>query len=262
MNKSVNDQQGTAVLSVGLAPGLTNLLALKAVQSMDEVQRIDIGIMLGLGDAHGKAAIEWTVDSLSRSFHITESGSARRVSSFTEGLKTDFGADLKVRTAYRFPFSDQETLPHTLGVPSVSTRLCFDSRIVTSTIALFKGLGFDRLLRLKPMRSLAIQLLGKLRVGSARYAVKITGYGVKSGVETLIEYGLQGTEEAEITAQTAIAVAMAVYSSNLSKGVYHIEQLFELDLYETKLELRLKEDENKLSIAAISNIESWTRMNM
>lgn len=262
LNKSVNDQQGTAVLSVGLAPGLTNLLALKAVQSMDEVQRIDIGIMLGLGDAHGKAAIQWTVDSLSRSFHITESGSARRVSSFTEGLKTDFGADLKARTAYRFPFSDQETLPHTLGVPSVSTRLCFDSRIVTSTIALFKGLGFDRLLRLKPMRSLAIQLLGKLRVGSARYAVKITGYGVKSGVETLIEYGLQGTEEAEITAQTAIAVAMAVYSSNLPKGVYHIEQLFELDLYESKLELRLKEDENKLSIAAISNIESWTRMNM
>jgi saccharopine dehydrogenase (NAD+, L-lysine-forming) len=261
LNKSMNDLKGTAVLSVGLAPGLTNLLALKAVLSMDEVLRIDVGIMLGLRDAHGKAAIEWTVDSLTRSFYITESDCTRRVSSFTEGIKTDFGADLGVRTAYRFPFSDQETLPHTLGVPTVSTRLCFDSRIVTSTIALIKGIGIDRLLRLKTMRRLAIQVLGGLRIGSARYAVKVTGYGSKVGVAAKMEYGLQGTEEAEITAQTAIAVAKAVYSANLPKGIYHIEQLFELDVYETQLMLRLKEDESKHSYSTISNIECWTRTN-
>lgn len=38
----------TTVLSVGLAPGLTNLLALLAKQLMDQTNAIDIFIMLGM----------------------------------------------------------------------------------------------------------------------------------------------------------------------------------------------------------------------
>lgn len=143
----------TAVLSVGLAPGLTNLLALKAFQSMEEISRIEIAIMLGLGDAHGKAAIEWTVQSLAGSFAITENGSTRRVSSFTEGIYTDFGFALGERKTYRFPFSDQQTLVRTLKVPTISTRLCFDSRMVTGVMALLKAAGFGRLLGVKRIKN-------------------------------------------------------------------------------------------------------------
>lgn len=47
------------MLSIGLAPGLTNLLAAHAHRLLDEVTELDIFIMLGLGDRHGKAAMEW-----------------------------------------------------------------------------------------------------------------------------------------------------------------------------------------------------------
>ena len=250
---------GTAVLSVGLAPGLTNLLALKASQSLDEASRIDIAVMLGLGDAHGKAAIEWTVDSLAATYSITETGNARRVSSFTEGMKTDFGAELGKRTAYRFPFSDQMTLPRTLGIPTVSTRLCFDSRTVTGFMALLKGIGFDRLLGAERIRKLAIDACGKLRVGSARYAVKIAGYGKKAGADAVVEFGIQGVKEAEVTAKTAIAVVERMYGSKLPRGVYHIEQLFELELYKEQIALRLKIDDSASPRSIIGDIQSWSR---
>jgi saccharopine dehydrogenase-like NADP-dependent oxidoreductase len=260
MNGSTEGISGTAVLSVGLAPGLTNLLALKAAQSLEGASRIDIAIMLGLGDEHGKAAIEWTVDSLAASYSITEAGRKRRVKSFTEGLKTDFGTDLGKRAAYRFPFSDQQTLSRTLGVPSVSTRLCFDSRLVTRSMALLKGIGFDRLLSAKPVRQLAIQSFGKLRYGSASYAIKVAGYGNLAGAAAVAEFGLQGVKEAEITAMTAIAVVKGVYGNRLPRGVYHIEQLFELELHEQQAALRLKGDKDSSSQSIIDNIRCWSRI--
>lgn len=53
----------TAVLSVGLSPGLTNLLARYLQTQFDSVHQLDIYISLGLGDAHGSAATRWTVQN-------------------------------------------------------------------------------------------------------------------------------------------------------------------------------------------------------
>lgn len=68
-------KQVTAILSVGLAPGVTNLLARYAKEQMDRMNVLDITIMLGLGDAHGKAAIEWTIDNLNTDFDVVKNGS-------------------------------------------------------------------------------------------------------------------------------------------------------------------------------------------
>lgn len=99
-----NGLQAAALLSVGLAPGLTNLLAARAMQELEQTESIDISILLGLGDSHGQAALEWTVDNLGAVFEITEHGKTRTASSFTERKSTDFGLGLRTRTAYRFPF--------------------------------------------------------------------------------------------------------------------------------------------------------------
>lgn len=221
--------KAAAVLSVGLAPGLTNLLAARAVQELDHTEQIDISIMLGLGDSHGQAAMEWTVDNLGADFEITEHGSPRTASSFTEAKAADFGFALRTHRAYRFPFSDQMTLPQTLAVPSVSTRLCFDSRSMTSAAALLRRTGLSRLLRNRTLRNLAVQAFTRFRFGSERYAVKVDAYGTKDGRPASREYGITGVHEASITAQAAAGVALRLYESAPSPGVYHIEQLFSLD---------------------------------
>ncbi|SEL81500.1 hypothetical protein SAMN04488688_10636 [Paenibacillus sp. cl141a] len=99
---------------------------------MDVTKSVDISIMLGLGDRHGKAAVEWTVDNLLSTYQVMENHCLRTVASFSAGSSVPFGRKIGRKKVYRFPFSDQSTLSHTMGVSTVSTRLGFDSIPLTS----------------------------------------------------------------------------------------------------------------------------------
>ncbi|MDR6226088.1 saccharopine dehydrogenase family protein [Desmospora profundinema] len=228
LHKEASASRATAVLSVGLAPGLTNLLARHAHSQMDQTDAIDISVMLGLGDQHGKAAIEWTIDNLNTEYEVVKGGDRTWVKSFTDGKETFFGAEWGRKKAYRFNFSDQHALPQTLDVPSVSTRLCFDSAAVTGLLAWLRALGAVRLLKWRPIRNAAVQLFGKMRVGTERFAVKIDAWGKKNQQDVFVECLVQGKNEAEVTAKVAAAVAASVTRSSFPHGVYHMEQLFEL----------------------------------
>lgn len=220
----------TAVLSLGLAPGLTNLLAERAVRHQEHTEQLDIAILLGLGDSHGKAAIEWTIDNMQAEFEVTEDGRRRTVASFTDGKRTNLGFQWGERMTYRFPFSDQQSLPRTLRVPRVATRLCFDSRGVTAAMALLRTTGLTRLLRIPWVRRMAVRSFQAVKMGSDRFAVAVKAYSLDSGKAAQAEYFLEGANESLATARTAAAVAEVVYSADLPKGLFHIEQLFELEV--------------------------------
>ncbi|WP_100403813.1 saccharopine dehydrogenase family protein [Bacillus sp. FJAT-42315] len=232
--------EATGVLSVGLAPGLTNLLAQQAKLVFDQTDRIDIAIMLGLGDSHGKAAIEWTIDQVNSGFEVMQNNQLVAVDSFTDRQLTDFGSSLGKHVAYRFPFSDQQTLPRTLHVPTVATRLCFDSHWMTASMALLRRMGVSRFLEKKAVRSSMVKLLSSLRIGTAQYAVKVDAYGFKEGEKKRVGLSLHGENESLITAQVAAAVGSSLYSSHLPTGVYHLDQLYELTNQANTLYLQRK----------------------
>ncbi|MCM3340673.1 saccharopine dehydrogenase NADP-binding domain-containing protein [Paenibacillus sp. MER TA 81-3] len=216
----------TALLSVGLAPGLTNLLALGAHRLLGETDQIDLAIMLELGDAHGEAAIEWTADNMGARFDITQNGRQVEALSFTDSKTFDFGADIGNRLAYRFPFSDQQTLSRSLDVPSVATRFCLDSPLVTGLLAGARRTGAVRLLQAGWLRKRIIHSLGALRFGGDRFAVKAEARGrSKEGKPALAEYFLQGRDQSAVTAQVVAAAAAMLIDSHSPAGVYHLEQL-------------------------------------
>ncbi|OPH51359.1 saccharopine dehydrogenase [Paenibacillus ferrarius] len=228
LNKEAKANLSTAVLSVGLAPGLTNLLALQAHQLLDRTRSIELSIMLGLGDQHGQAAIEWTVDNLSASFPIAENNRQVTVASFTDGKIANFGPTLGRKKAYLFPFSDQQTLSRTLGVPSVSTRLCFDSSLATSFMAGLRATGTFHLLKMKWLRNATVRGFGKLHFGVDKFAVKVEAQGEREGNEATVSCLLHGRDQSQMTARVAASVADALCSHTFPHGVYHIDQLFEL----------------------------------
>lgn len=217
----------TAVLSTGLTPGLSNLLAAKAAAQLDQTDSIRIALMLGLGDRHGKAAVEWTLDNMIQSFKVEGKQGRQRVSGFSGGRPFDFGGELGRRKAYRFNFSDQHTLQKTLKVPQVSTRLCFDSSFSTWMAAALKKLGLLGLLRFKPFYRGAAALLTHLKFGSDGFALKIEAAGKADGQEAMVEVSLHGRVESAYTARVAGAVAAELYRSVQPTGVYHIEELFD-----------------------------------
>jgi len=216
----------SVVLSVGLEPGLSNLLAAYAATVLDTIQHLDIFVMLGMGDVHGDAAIRWTLDNVNAEFTVLEKGSEKLVYSFEDGLRTRFPG-VGERTAYRFNFPDQHSLPKTLGINSVSTRLCFDLEIVTNVFAALKQMGILRVLRRPWAKGLFIKILKSLRFGSDHFALKVETSGRKNGAETKLGSTVYGAGEARMTGLVAAQAARRLYSGTYPAGVFHIEQLFE-----------------------------------
>ncbi|WP_289140333.1 saccharopine dehydrogenase family protein [uncultured Brevibacillus sp.] len=227
---------GTGVFSIGLAPGLTNLLASEAQRLLVETVQIDISIMLGLGDRHGRAAIEWTVDNLCSDFEVTQEYRRVKVASFTDGKLIDFGTELGRKKAYRFPFSDQQTLARTLGVPTVSTRMGFDQDWMTRVFAGMRTLGIRRLLNRPRIRQATIEAFERWKLGDDRFAIKVEARGNVDNTEAKVECLLSGRDQSKMTAMVAAEVAKSLYTTEFLPGVFHIEQLFRLEQMRNWLE--------------------------
>jgi saccharopine dehydrogenase-like NADP-dependent oxidoreductase len=118
------------VVDVGLAPGLTNLLA----AAVHEVAPgpIDIAVVAGAAEHHGTAAQAWVYDLFGRRFADPATG--RPVRNYTQPSSFELPGHGR-RRLYRADFSDQHSLTRDLGVP-VRTYLGLDSRLATATLAL------------------------------------------------------------------------------------------------------------------------------
>lgn len=228
LNPLAKSAGSTGVISVGLAPGLTNLLAAHAATRMDEVTCLDIYILLGMGDAHGDAAIQWTLGNILTEFTVWENGQQTIVQSFGDGHKTDFPGIGK-RTAYRFNFPDQRSLPKTQGIASVSTRLGFDLETVTNTFAFLKQTGFLRVLRYEKTSRLVMQALKTLRFGSDQFVLKVDALGKQAGDAVRFCAAVCGAGEAHQTGLVAAQIAKYLYLNPHPPGIFHVDQLFKLE---------------------------------
>jgi hypothetical protein len=189
----------TAVLSVGLVPGVTNLLARHCV-AQSSATHVRIGVLLGSGDQHGPAALDWTLDGLGR---LDGSWPMR------------FPAPHGTRTVHRFPFSDQYTLPHTVGITAASTGLCLDSRLTTALLTAAGRPAIVRLLRQPRIRRGLLKLLTRAHLGG-------TGFSVTAQAGTAQAW-FSGYLQSRATGLTAALLIDRLPA--FPPGVAHIEQL-------------------------------------
>ncbi|WP_454196746.1 hypothetical protein [Nocardia sp. Marseille-Q1738] len=119
---------GPVILSVGLAPGLTNLLA--AAAHAQSPGPIDIAVLLGAGERHGAAATEWSYRLLGRNFRADN----EYVRNYTRPQVFELPGHRR-RRLFRADFSDQHVLTRDLAV-RVRTYFALDSRIATLGLSL------------------------------------------------------------------------------------------------------------------------------
>ncbi|MEU7897353.1 saccharopine dehydrogenase [Nonomuraea sp. NPDC049152] len=203
------ERGATAVLSVGLVPGITNLLARVCVER-SPTSDLRIGVLLGSGEQHGPAALAWTLDGL-----------GQLDGSWTMSFPAPYGR----RSVHRFPFSDQYTLPGTLGVATASTGLCLDSRLTTGLLAAAGRPAIARLLRRSKVRDLLLRTLEKTHLGSDGFAVT-----ARSG---RAEAAFSGRLQSRATGRTAALLIR--HLPTLPPGVGHIEQLVDPFAFLTEL---------------------------
>lgn len=119
---------GPILVDVGLAPGLTDLLA-DAVHA-ESPGPLDIAVLLGAGERHGAAATEWSYHLLGKHFHDGDT----RVRNYTRPERFLLPGERRPRRMYRLDFADQHTLRRRLGV-TVRTYFALDSRSATVALA-------------------------------------------------------------------------------------------------------------------------------
>lgn len=201
-----------AVLSVGLAPGLTNLLAADCARRLDTVRGIDIAVLLGLGERHGRAAVEWTLDTL------------RARPPHARPQRVRFPGEPRSRTAYPFDFSDQHTLRRTLGTPT-TTRLCFDSRVLSRLLFLSRNTGALRALRSPGLRHVFAAAIPHLHIGSDAFAVTVDAHGD----DRTVTMSISGHDQSHVSGLVAAHVARQLNTGAAPSGVVHIDQFTDLD---------------------------------
>jgi hypothetical protein len=204
--------RATALLSVGLAPGITNLLAADAASALDSVERIDIGLLLGLGDTHGEAALRWTLRNML---------SERAV----ESQLVDFGRGWGSRRAHWMNFADQHALRRTMPGVGTATRMAFESRLVTA-LGFAAGAVFGRGARLE---GLLLRVASMFSFGSDACVAVAEATGLKGGKRAKAVARFQGRREADVTASVAAAASLLLLEKSECRGVFHIHQLFKAD---------------------------------
>lgn len=224
------------VSSVGVAPGLTNLLAGHALSRMGLLKRADIFVLLGLGERHGAAAIRWTLKQFGNKFSIMSNGAKKEVRAFADGMSTTMPKPFGRRTGYRFDFSDQHTLPTTLEIENVSTWLCFDSRLITKMLSLMAQLRLLSILPLWRWSDTIARVSHRFAMGGTQFAVQVDAVN-KDGSER--SFALVGDGEAQMTGVVAARVVEHLLNTSAPSGALHLEQVLDLKTLLGKLGDRL-----------------------
>jgi hypothetical protein len=204
-------QHGSAaVLSVGLVPGLSNLMARHSLRYVDPIEHFDSAILAGLGEKHGVAGSSWILA------HLNDCLGQRRF---------EFREPYGRKTAHRFAFSDQYTLPQTLPVASAATWLGFDSFLMTQLIALARVPVLRGLFRRQAVRRFLLNSTQRFQFGTDEFVLATQAYGQNGRYQAW----LRGRREAVATGLVAVEVVRRMQEQRPSAGVHHIEQVFQLE---------------------------------
>lgn len=174
LDKNFKKSNLIAILGIGAAPGITNILAKYGSEQFDNIKNIEI--LLGSEDLSTykqkpPITISYSIQTILQEF-------TQKPAVFING-KTKFIEPLTGRKEYKFPdpvgmkkpqytmHSEIATLPYTLKSKNVSFRIAFDDEFV-DTIATLKRLGFlaDKEIKIKEdkfnIRRAMIEVLKKL----------------------------------------------------------------------------------------------------
>ncbi len=231
--------QATALLSVGLIPGLSNLMVKHGTAQVPDAIRADNAVLLGMGEDFGAASTNWTLGHLGD--HHPEN--RRRV---------DFRGEFGVRTTYRLNFADQFTLPQTLPLDKAASWICLDSRFTTHLVGVARALHLDRVINHPTIKPRVVSAMQQNAGGSDAFV--LTTQLTNANGQLRYQAWLRGHEEANITALVAAHTARYLLHESVPAGVHHIEQHLDLEDYlPTLTDIGVQFDTQKMGQQCIYN---------
>ena len=127
---------------VGATPGITNMMARRAADQLDQVDEIQINFAAFRCPAPAPGlliTLLWEFHPQTESRFYYRDGEFHWVGPF-EGAKTvDFGGQIGEQEVYYIPHPETRTMPRTLGAKSVSVHGCFPPHVMHLTKAMLES---------------------------------------------------------------------------------------------------------------------------
>ena len=225
----IDNSDCLVIPSVGLVPGLSNILAFNGAKQFSQIDEIHTYVMLGLGDPHGVDSVRWMLEKANSSFKIKTKDGSVSVKCYTHPKSTRLLNEQRERTFYLFDFSDHHTIPLLVDTKAIDTRIGFDSRTITYLFYLLQKIGVLKWYKnISPKRFKKV--LDFIRIGSERFGLQIEINGKDSlGMQYSIKYLATGENEALATATVTSYASELMYLNKTQKGLKHIEEVCDLD---------------------------------
>lgn len=212
------------LIDVGLAPGLTNVLARLLTESPGEIQQLDLFVLLGAGDDHGPAAIEWTLDKFDSEFIVIEQGEPHWVRAQRETTSFRVPGRRLPALGVRFDFPEQRSLARTLGVPTVSSWMATLPPSVARSMRMAALAGGGELTRRPRSRRALLSIMERGGVGTDQCGVLVRATGTDGAVT---EASVLSRDQSGLTAAATALMAAEVIEGRVPAGIHHSDTVIE-----------------------------------
>lgn len=199
----------TGLVSVGLAPGVSNLLARACLRLQPTSSRVDLTFWTGIGGDHGAGSRAWILRNLA----------PRR----TGRPATVDLPGVGRRRVHTFPFSDQASLSELLAIP-VTTRLGFDPAPISATVFALRDLRLFAALDRLGVSGAVDRLLAGMHLGHDRFVVHASATDPTGAT---VAAWATGRAEARASGIVAAHAARLLVDGNAPVGVLHLDELVE-----------------------------------
>lgn len=226
---------GTAILCVGAAPGLTNLLAADMRAKAPDIVHIDIGLEMGMGRHYGAAGTEWFLRTAGKPYPVVMDHALKIVAPGQLRRKFDFGEDGPPRHALGYGFAEQTLIADGADLPLKTVRsfVALQPAWMTSALALLLSLGMGPAIG-RNARTLTKWLLRTPAIGRTRSRLIVEGFD--SADQLIGRIRLETGDQAEATAAIIFATIQNVMKHR-EHGRSSVTTITDYVLLDTALEV-------------------------
>jgi saccharopine dehydrogenase (NAD+, L-lysine-forming) len=212
----LNIDQASVVLGIGLAPGITNLLAHELTKYLTPPAEVQLHVILGMGDKHGDEAISWTLKQFTSPYVHKKYKQLKpfAISSATRYKNKSF-------PTYNFNFVDQHMLNRRKEDVIYTTYFGFDVAFLSRLLHFMQKANMMHVFKWNWIQSAIRKTMKKPFMGSNMFMASAESQGKTIRVI--------GKDEARFTGLVAGEAAKVLVSSNLQPGCLGIEDLISLD---------------------------------
>lgn len=203
--------KSSILLGVGIAPGVTNILATQLIKENPNLKNVDIHVILGLGEKHGSAAIDWTLDNMIASYTL------KNVTYKPLNMRSQFTHHSVKYDTFNFNFADQYLLNNKYPEFNFFTYMGFDKPLATRMIHQLMNLNLSGFLKTKNGYKLTKHALLNPKFGSDYFIIHVS-----NGMDELV---FDGYNEAYYTGQFAAISAVKLVDDSLPFGLIGMDDI-------------------------------------